>query len=98
MTPQEFKAWFDGYTEALDGLPSKKQWDRIKSRVAEIDGKETTHTVFVNRYWTYPVAWNGYVAQNAVSNNIRDDGHSVQCSYTANALVMLGQADAQADA
>jgi len=39
MTPSEFKAWFDGFTEALEGVPSEKQWERIKARVAEIDGK-----------------------------------------------------------
>ena len=38
MTPKEFKAWFDGFTEEISGLPSEKQWDRIKARVAEIDG------------------------------------------------------------
>lgn len=32
MTPSEFKAWFDGFTEALDGVPSKDQWARIKKR------------------------------------------------------------------
>lgn len=51
MTPSEFKAWFDGFTEALDGTPSKAQWARIKARVAEIDGRAVTREVFVDRYW-----------------------------------------------
>jgi len=51
MTPQEFKAWFDGFTEALDGTPNKAQWTRIKARVAEIDGKPVTERVYVDRYW-----------------------------------------------
>ena len=38
MTPQEFKAWFEGFTEAFTGCPTKAQWTRIKARVAEIDG------------------------------------------------------------
>lgn len=38
MTTQEFKAWFEGFTECIEGTPSKKQWERIKNRVAEIDG------------------------------------------------------------
>jgi hypothetical protein len=60
MTPNEFKAWFDGFTEAFEGrIPTKAQWGRIKDRVAEIDGKPVTERVYVDRYWpayvkTYP--------------------------------------------
>lgn len=55
MTPQEFKAWFEGFTEAFSGMPTKAQWARIKERVAEIDGKPVTERVFVDRYYpTYP--------------------------------------------
>jgi len=51
MTPNEFKAWFDGFTEAFTGCPTKAQWTRIKTRVAEIDGKAVTERVYVDRYW-----------------------------------------------
>lgn len=51
MTPQEFKAWFEGFTEAFDRIPTKAQWARVKERVAEIDGKPVTERVFVDRYW-----------------------------------------------
>ncbi|RJO66990.1 MAG: hypothetical protein C4523_10890 [Myxococcales bacterium] len=51
MTPQEFKAWFDGFTEALEGTPTDDQWKRIKARVAEIDGKPVTYPVYLERYW-----------------------------------------------
>jgi hypothetical protein len=50
MTPQEFKAWFDGFTEAIDKLPTQKQWGRIKARVAEIDGSPITYPVYIDRY------------------------------------------------
>lgn len=50
MTPNEFKAWFDGFTEAFAGCPTKVQWTRIKARVAEIDGKRVTETVYIDRY------------------------------------------------
>jgi hypothetical protein len=50
MTPSEFKAWFDGFTEAFTGCPTKAQWSRIKARVAEIDGKPVTERVYVDRY------------------------------------------------
>lgn len=54
MTPQEFKAWFEGFTEAFDRIPTKAQWARVKERVAEIDGKPVTERVFVDRYWPTP--------------------------------------------
>lgn len=56
MTLQEFKAWFDGFTEEMSGAPNKKQWERIKKRVKEIDGTAVTYPVFVDGYWrpSYP--------------------------------------------
>jgi hypothetical protein len=51
MTLQEFKAWFDGFTEEMDAAPNKKQWERIKKRVKEIDGAAVSYPVFVDRYW-----------------------------------------------
>lgn len=50
MTLTEFKAWFDGYTENLEGAPNGKQWKRIKEQVSQIDGAPITHTVYVDRY------------------------------------------------
>ena len=29
MTPSEFKAWFEGFTEAVPGVPTKAQWARL---------------------------------------------------------------------
>lgn len=54
MTLAEFKAWFDGFTESMDGAPDAKQWKRIKARVKEIDGVAITKTVFVDRYVPSP--------------------------------------------
>jgi len=51
MTPTEFKAWFDGFTEAFyKEVPTSKQWKRIVERVGEIDGKSVTERVYVDRY------------------------------------------------
>ena len=44
MTLSEFKAWFEGYTEGLDGAPTEKQFKRIKAKVAEITGTPITQT------------------------------------------------------
>ena len=50
MTLSEFKAWFEGFTEGMDGTPNTDQWKRIQARVKEIDGTAITKTVFVDRY------------------------------------------------
>ncbi len=61
MTPSEFKAWFEGFTEAFDSkIPTKVQWARIKERIGEIDGKPITERVFVDRWYPYYRQW-GYV-------------------------------------
>jgi hypothetical protein len=57
MTLSEFKAWFEGYTEGLDGAPTEKQFKRIKAKVAEITGAPISHTVFVDRYHHYWQQW-----------------------------------------
>lgn len=50
MKLDEFKAWFEGFTEGMDSTPSEKQWKRIKEQVAAIDGVPVT-PVYVERYW-----------------------------------------------
>lgn len=50
MTLSEFKAWFEGFTECMEGAPDESQWKRIQARVKEIDGVAITKTVFVDRY------------------------------------------------
>ncbi len=59
MTLQEFKAWFDGFTEAMEGAPNAAQWSRIKEQVGKIDGAVTTYPVFVDRYPSWPY-WSIY--------------------------------------
>jgi hypothetical protein len=50
MTKSEFRAWFDGFCEGMDGAPNEKQWERIKARVAEIDDKVVSYPVYIDRY------------------------------------------------
>lgn len=55
MTLSEFKAWFEGFTESIEGksAPTQKQWARIKEKVALIDGAPTTQVVYLDR-WVRP--------------------------------------------
>lgn len=51
MKTNEFKAWFNGFTEGIEGVPTEKQWKRIKQMVKEIDAIEINYPIFVDRYW-----------------------------------------------
>lgn len=53
MTQEEFKAWFMGFCEGVDSLPTEKQWKRIQARVKEIDGSRITERIFIDRYEPY---------------------------------------------
>lgn len=39
MTPEQFKAWFEGFCEAIDAAPTSEQWAKIKAKVADIREK-----------------------------------------------------------
>ncbi len=102
MTPGEFKAWFDGFTEAFTGTPTKAQWSRIKARVAEIDGKPVTQTVYVDRYlqpygsWPYRSYLSGIGALVAGSNTtLTNTGSAVGASFNSTqAMADLGRIEA----
>lgn len=82
MTPQEFKSWFEGFTEAMSGVPTKAQWARVKDRVGEIDGKAVTERVYVDRYiHRYWPTWTTFTATGDV---IPCDHHSVYYSNLQN--------------
>lgn len=51
MMLAEFKAWFEGYTEGLEGAPTAAQFARIKERVKEISGTPVTERIFIDKYW-----------------------------------------------
>ena len=50
MTESEFKAWFEGFSEAVDKQPTPEQWAKIKKRASEIDGKGVTERIYIDRY------------------------------------------------
>lgn len=36
MELSEFKAWLEGFEEAIDGTPTPEQWGKIKSKLDEV--------------------------------------------------------------
>lgn len=63
MTLSEFKAWFEGFTEGIDGAPSAKQFEKIKAEVNEISGTPITYPIYIDR-WVNPYRpyWDRYRA------------------------------------
>lgn len=41
----EFLAWFDGFSENIEGAPTEKQWTRIKERIARLAPSEALSTL-----------------------------------------------------
>lgn len=106
MTNKEFKAWFEGFTEALSGTPTKAQWARIKERVAEINGEPITERIYVDRYYRYYppyyTTW-GMASGSAVGNSsvtlLSQNGnvtHTAVPFSSTHAMYAAGKADAQA--
>ncbi len=96
MDVSEFKAWFDGFTEAMTKPPSVKQWERIKQRVKQVDGTPTTERHFYDRYWcpSYAPYWSYVTCSYPGTLTVSTTGQ--QFSNTANvAFTALGKAEAQ---
>lgn len=98
MTNSEFKAWFDGFTEAIDKTPTIKQWARIKARVKEINGSPVTYPVYVDRYWpTVRPYWGLPYGGYAVSGNAASAGNMQANNNAQSLLASVGQNQTEFD-
>lgn len=94
MTLAEFKAWFEGFTEDMDGPPDAKQWKRIKARVKDIDGTAITRHVYVDHYWPRAVPYTPYWGDmqftcQSIGIGTAMSGNAV----SSNDMIALGKAD-----
>jgi hypothetical protein len=65
MTPDQFKAWFEGFCEAINTAPTPEQWAKIKAKVAEIREKPAvTLRDGLTRTW----------ADTTLQNDVQRDG------------------------
>lgn len=83
MTLAEFKAWFEGFTETLEVAPNEKQWERIKARVAEINGSVISERVFIDRYVSPYRRW---------YDGVWMSGPMVGCSSASDGIGAIGSA------
>lgn len=100
MTLAEFKAWFEGFTESIEGAPTEAQFAKIKARVALIDGAPVTYPIFVERYWPQPrvpywsnPVWAGNVGHGASLDAVADGNGKVTFD-SISAMTTLGRAEA----
>jgi hypothetical protein len=89
MNLTEFKAWFEGFTEALDGPPGPKAWARIQEQVAAIVPEPTKPREFHTHYHREPwwQHWNGYSPVSWGTSHVATIG-------TAQSHAVLHSADA----
>ncbi len=81
MNLSEFKAWFEGFTENMDGPPGEKAWKRILAKIGEItDAPPTTYPVYIDR-WVRPY-WDRY--WGPYYGGIGVAGGGIGMSYTSN--------------
>lgn len=51
MTPAEFKAWFEGFCEAIDGAPTEEQFAKIREKVSELSSVEYVPPHWPSKPW-----------------------------------------------
>ena len=97
MTLSEFKDWFEGFTESMDGPPTAKQWKRIKRRVSEIDGDPITERIYIDRYIRpYRSWWPNDVWVSAGPLKSYTAGSNSVSNSTANHMTTAGQIEYEA--
>lgn len=58
MNLSEFKAWFEGFAENLEGPPTEKQWARITDKIGQIkDAPPVAQHVFHDHYYRTVRRW-----------------------------------------
>ena len=83
MNLQEFKAWFEGFTENLDGTPTAKQWKRIQEKIGKIvDAPPVPVHVFHDHYYKPWARWYGPI----YSTNAQAYGLSLTCGAVGQQL------------
>ena len=95
MHLQEFKAWFEGYTEAMKGAPTEKQWARIKEQVKKIDGPWQYYSwpMYNPPRYTIPAVWYSNNAGGGSMSETVTAGSGIET--TINAAYAAGRADAK---
>lgn len=82
MKIEEFRAWLLGYTEEMTNPPNKKQWEKIKEKINEIDGSPITPVWIEKNYPYYYRDWlpRTYL-MDITGHNVLDATDATDISY-----------------
>lgn len=104
MNIQEFKAWFEGFNENLNGPPDTRQWARIVEKICMIKNAPPTKEVVFRDHWYQPWQryWPSYVTWAVSQDKVRSDSDMVSAQVCATSSVFnpsdafrdLGRAEA----
>lgn len=89
MNIREFKAWLEGFEEAIEGKPNAVQWKKIKEKLALVTESPTyQYITYTPLYPTWYQPWGGPTTFPA----------TITCDATSNASTSwyeLGQLEAR---
>lgn len=78
MNLQEFKAWFEGFTESIT-LPNQNQWEKMKAKLKTVDGTGISYPVYIEKY-VYPYSyWYKEHQPKFMSSTNTNTFNSIQC-------------------
>lgn len=97
MTESEFKQWFSGFVEGIEGkVPTAKQWKKIQDRVGEITGTPVVQKFFYDRYWNPYYSgpyWGSSWSSDAASlTTLKGEARSLEGAQNAMSFALSGAA------
>lgn len=58
MTLNEFKAWFEGFSEGIDKVPTEEQWNKVVDKVKQLNHVAKEYNSDATRNFWNPTIWN----------------------------------------
>lgn len=80
MNLNEFKAWFEGYTEEIKKAPTQKQWKRICEKLEEVGSSQ---------YWPHTYT------PTTTTWAVGDGKKTFPCDMTSSSFYIEGQQEAK---
>ena len=76
MTVGEFKAWLEGFSEAMGPSPNVKQWKKIRERLEHVSDSEPNVYFERRRYW-----WPSWYTIPLNNTETRSTSNTLELSY-----------------
>ena len=83
MTLNEFRAWFDGFSEAIGDAPTPEQWAKIKAKLAQAREPVVVPSVWPGRLPDAPQRYWGQVPNTCTTAGDPNAGRPITVSGVA---------------